>query len=162
MKTQGMDPQKVEEYLSEVPFEIRNAIKPLNNDKIWAILIALLKNEEMRFGEIKSALGTQSSGEIDRYLKQLTAAGLVEREARKVEELGDKERSYYCPTNLSRSLMSALFVSILPHPRVYRRDRMSVKREFVEYGGKDRASTIRYEKPEPGMKYGYVQRGVRI
>lgn len=162
MKAQGMDPQKVEEYLSEVPFEIRNAIKPLNNDKIWAILIVLLKNEEMRFGEIKSAFGTRSSGEIDRYLKQLTAAGLVEREARRVEELGDKERSVYCPTNLSRSLMNALFVSILPHPRVYRRERVSVKREFVEYSSKDRASAIGSEKPEPGMKYGYVQRGVRI
>jgi len=162
MKTQGMDPQKVEEYLSEIPFEIRNAIKPLNNDKIWAILIALLKNEEMRFGEIKSAFSTRSSGEIDRYLKQLTAAGLVEREARRVEELGDNERSYYCPTNLSRSLVNALFVSILPHPRVYRGGRMSVKREFVEYSSKDRASTVRYERSEPGMKYSYVQRGVRI
>ena len=49
-----MDRAKIEECLAEVPTEIRSAVRPLDNDKAWAIYILLLKQRQMRFNEIKN------------------------------------------------------------------------------------------------------------
>lgn len=111
-----MDPEKVSLYLAEVPFEIRNAIKPLSNDRAWAILIALLTNDNMRFNELKKAFGAESSGDIDRHLKLLIAAGLVEKRVMLFKEIDSVEKTSYYPTPLSKSLIKALFQNILIPP----------------------------------------------
>jgi DNA-binding HxlR family transcriptional regulator len=111
-----MDPEKVSLYLAEVPFEIRNAVKPLSNDKAWAILIALLANDNMRFNELKKAFGAESSGDIDRHLKLLTAAGLVEKRVKLFKDIDSVEKICYYPTPLSKSLIKALFENILIRP----------------------------------------------
>ena len=115
-----MDAEKIKEYLSEVPFEIRNAIKPLDNDKTWAILIALLKNERMRFTDLKSAFKTDSSGDIDRYLKLLITAGLIDLRVEVFKDITHTERSEYYPTEMSKSLIRALFRGILIQPEEHR------------------------------------------
>ncbi|NLM30458.1 MAG: hypothetical protein GX216_08565 [Methanomicrobiales archaeon] len=111
-----MDRTTIKGCLAEVPAEIREAVKPLNNDKAWAIYILLLKREQMRFNEIKKEFRARSSGDIDRYLKALVNAGLVSKRARVLDDLGDKERAYYSPTGLGKSLMHGLFESVLPQP----------------------------------------------
>lgn len=111
-----MDRTTIEECLAEVPAEIREAVRPLNNDKAWAIYILLLKRKQMRFNEIKKKFRARSSGDIDRYLKALVNAGLVSKRARVLDDLGDKERAYYSPTGLGKSLMRGLFEGILPQP----------------------------------------------
>ena len=112
-----MDRTKIEEYLAEVPAEIRDAVRPLDNDKAWAIYILLLKRKQMRFSEIKNEFNARSSGDIDRYLKALVNAGLVSKEARVLNELGNREKAYYSPTSLGKSLLHGLFQSILPQPQ---------------------------------------------
>lgn len=109
-----MDRAKIEECLAEVPAEIRSAVRPLDNDKAWAIYILLLKRRQMRFNEIKNEFSAKSPGEIDRYLKGLVNAGLISKEARRLSEVGDNEAAYYAPTDLGISLLSGLFQSILP------------------------------------------------
>ena len=111
-----METEKVNEYASEVPFEIRNAVRPLDNDKSWAILVALLKHDRMRFGELKETFNARSSGEIDRYLKALIAAGLVEKRAERFKDIGSAEKLFYYPTPLSKSLVKALFQGMLINP----------------------------------------------
>jgi|GEM_PF-2395755 len=112
-----MDRTKIEECLAEVPAEIRSAVRPLDNDKAWAIYILLLKRQQMRFNEIKNEFNVRSSGDVDRYLKGLVNAGLVSKEARWLSEAGDNEVAYYAPTDLGRSLLSGLFQSVLPQAR---------------------------------------------
>jgi len=112
-----MDRAKIEECLAEVPTEIRSAVRPLDNDKAWAIYILLLKQRQMRFNEIKNEFDVKSSGDVDRYLKGLVNAGLVSKEARRLGEAGDNEAAYYAPTDLGRSLLSGLFQSVLPQAR---------------------------------------------
>ncbi len=109
-----MDRAKIEECLAEVPAEIRSAVRPLDNDKAWAIYILLLKRRQMRFNEIKNEFSAKSPGDIDRYLKGLVNAGLISKEARRLSEVGDNEAAYYAPTDLGISLLSGLFQSIFP------------------------------------------------
>jgi len=111
-----MDRTTIKECLAEVPVEIREAVRPLNNDKAWAIYILLLKRKQMRFNEIKKEFRARSSGDIDRYLKALVNAGLISKRARVLDDLGDKERAYYSPTGLGKSLMRGLFEGVLPQP----------------------------------------------
>ena len=75
-----MDRAKIEECLAEVPAEIRSVVRPLDNDRAWAIYILLLKRRQMRFNEIKKEFSAKSPGDIDRYLKGLVTAGLVSKE----------------------------------------------------------------------------------
>lgn len=109
-----MDRAKIDECLAEVPAEIRSAVRPLDNDKAWAIYILLIKRRQMRFNEIKNEFGARSPGDIARYLKGLVNAGLISKEVRRLSEVGDNEATYYTPTDLGKSLLSGLFGSVLP------------------------------------------------
>jgi hypothetical protein len=113
-----MDQEVIDRYLLEVPFEIRNAIKPLDNDKSWAILIVLLKNGKMRFSDIKTTFKANSSGEINRYLNRLADGGLIEKYSMKFKDIGNAEKTYYRPTNLSKTLVNALFENLTLKPKV--------------------------------------------
>ncbi len=134
-----MDPEKVSLYLSEVPFEIRNAVKPLCNDKAWAILIAIMAKDNMRFNELKKTFGAESSGDIDRHLKLLIAAGLVERRVRLFKDIESPGKACYYPTPLSKSLIKALFEGILVQPQQSKSKRSS------QEGGTLDAGTAKYD-----------------
>lgn len=114
----GIDPEVVRIYSEKVPLEIRSAIAPLTSDKAWAVFAALLTHESMRFTDVKELFGTDSSGDITRYLKDLTIAGLIERYALTADAIGDKGRSVYATTVLGRSLMRGLYTSVLPQPKM--------------------------------------------
>lgn len=134
----GIDADVVRNYCRKVPPEIRDAIAPLSNDKAWAVFAALLTHESMSFTRIKALFRTDSSGDINRYLKALTTAGLIDRRAPTIDGIGDGTRSIYAPTALGRSLMRGLYSSVLPHPRmehVVSREYASVSlRRFGEHG----------------------------
>lgn len=146
-----LDRDAIERYLSEVPLEIRNAVKPLDNDKNWAIYIALLKHQQMRYKDIKEVFSATSSGDIDRHLKSLSAAGLIAKEARKIEELGDLEKSFYCPTVLGKSLVRALFKGVLPQPR-YKESSMAPL-FLVEKSYETHKSIYQLQLPEGRISY---------
>ncbi len=90
-----MDEYKMERYLAEVPYEIQDAIMSLSNKKNWAIFIALVKEGEKRFNEIKDQFGSDHSPEIDRALKVLIRGGLIEKVAHNPEEIGNAYKSFY-------------------------------------------------------------------
>ncbi|MBP2132816.1 DNA-binding HxlR family transcriptional regulator [Methanomicrobium sp. W14] len=115
-----MKDEAIEEYLSEIPLEIRNSLKPLAKDKAFAIYIAILKNEELKFNEIKKCFGTSSSGEIDRYLKELSRAGLVRRISKNMDDIGISEKSYYQSTNIGKKLIRGILEELLVKPNIER------------------------------------------
>lgn len=115
-----MDSAKVDEYLSEIPLEIRNSLKPLSKDKALAIYIAILKHDELKFNEIKKCFSTSSSGEINRYLKELSRAGLIKKSAKNITEIGIKEKACYQPTNMGKSLIRGVLGELLVKPNLKR------------------------------------------
>lgn len=132
----GMSADAIRIYSEKVPQEIRSAVAPLSNDKVWAVFAGILTHESISFGAIKNLFETESSGDITRHLKALTAAGLIERRAPTIDAVGNTARSVYVPTALGRSLMQGLFASVLPQPakgRVISREFLTVPiRRFKE------------------------------
>ncbi len=104
----------LERHISEVPAVIINATAPLGNRKAWAIFIALLERDEgLRFNQIRELFEAEPP-EIARTLKALTNAGLVARQARSLNDVGDAEASFYVPTTLGKALITALYRGLLP------------------------------------------------
>lgn len=106
----------VERQLSEVPSVIINATSPLGNKKAWAIYIALLQRDEgLRFNQIRDLFEAESP-EVSRALRALGNAGLIARQARTLDALGNAEASFYVPTTLGKALIAALYRGLLPSP----------------------------------------------
>lgn len=106
----------LERHLSEVPSIIINATSPLGNKKAWAIYIALLQRDEgLRFNQIRDLFEAEPP-EIARALRALGNAGLIARQARTLDDLGNAEASFYVPTTLGKALIAALYQGLLPSP----------------------------------------------
>lgn len=99
--------------LSEIPSEVFDAISPLTNKNSQAIFIALLKNEQMRFGEIKELFQVKNSEEVNHPLKSLVKAGLVSKKAEYIEDIGENEIAIYCPTFMGKSVMRSLYRGVM-------------------------------------------------
>ena len=109
-----MDKCVVDQYLAEVPYQVRLAVKPLSNDKSWAILIALLKDGDMRFSNIKRKFGADSSGDVDRILKQLIQSGLISKQATNYDEIFDNAKSMYSATPIGAAVVHSLNRALSP------------------------------------------------
>jgi DNA-binding transcriptional ArsR family regulator len=88
----------IEEQISEIPSQLRRAIKALSEDARLAIIIILLKNGEMTFSELSRAL-TMSSSNLTHHLKKLTQAALIENFFQRKENT--EEYSFYRATLLA-------------------------------------------------------------
>lgn len=108
-----LDKEVMNSLLSEVPSEVFDAISPLSNKNSQAIFIALLKNERMRFGQIKELFHVTNSEEINHPLKSLVKAGLVAKKAEFFEEIGETEKAVYCSTYLGKSVMRSLYKGVM-------------------------------------------------
>ena len=104
----------LEQHISKIPSVIINATAPLGNQKAWAIFIALLERDEgLRFNQIRELFEAEPP-EVARALKVLTNAGLVSRQARSLDDVGNAEASFYVPTTLGKTLIAALYRGLLP------------------------------------------------
>jgi DNA-binding MarR family transcriptional regulator len=104
----------LERQLSEVPSVIINATAPLGNRKAWAIYIALLQRDEgLRFNQIRDLFEAEPP-EVSRALKALSNAGLIARQVRSLDDVGNTEASFYVPTTLGKALIAALYRGLLP------------------------------------------------
>lgn len=104
----------LERHISRVPSVIINATAPLGNRKAWAIFITLLERDDgLRFNQIRE-LFEADPPEISRALKGLTNAGLIARQARSLDNIGNTEASFYVPTTLGKALITALYRGLLP------------------------------------------------
>lgn len=110
-----MDRSVIEQYLAEVPYQVRLAVKPLSNDKSWAILIALLKDGDMRFSNIKRKFRADSSGDIDRILKQLIQSGLITNQVSNYDEIFDNTKSMYSATPIGAAVVHSLNRALSPN-----------------------------------------------
>jgi len=108
-----LDKDIMNSFLSEVPSEVFDAISPLSNKNSQAIFIALLKNEQMRFGELKSLFKTVHSEDINHPLKSLVKAGIVSKKAEFLEDIGETEIAIYHPSYLGKSVMRSLYKGVM-------------------------------------------------
>ncbi|MHB8163590.1 MAG: hypothetical protein ACYDDV_04465 [Methanoregula sp.] len=108
-----LDKDVVNSLLSEVPSVVFDAIAPLSNKNSQVIFIALLKNEQMRFGDIKQLFHIKNSEEINHPLKSLVKAGLVSKKAEYLDDIGDSEIAVYCPTFMGKSMMRSLYKGVM-------------------------------------------------
>lgn len=98
-------------YLNKIPREIRNSIKQLNNDKNWAIYLALMFEGRQSFTELKEAFGANSN-EISRALDALSDGGLISNRVEKMSGIGNQNKYLYYSTTHGRKLLNCLFETI--------------------------------------------------
>ena len=98
----------IEEQISEIPSQLRHAIKALSIDARLAIVVTLLKNEEMTFSELSRSL-KMSSSNLTHHLKKLTQAALIENFFQRKED--SEEYSFYRATLLAEDFLKNILRS---------------------------------------------------
>jgi DNA-binding MarR family transcriptional regulator len=106
-----MDEAKMDVYLNKIPREIRHSIKQLNNDKNWAIYLALMFEGRKSFSELREEFGANSN-EINRALDALSDGGLISNRIDKMSNIGNQRKYLYYSTNHGRKLLNCLFDTI--------------------------------------------------
>lgn len=99
------------ELLGKVPFEIRNAVRALDCDMNWAILILLIEDGPVRVSKIAMAIGLSKPHDYKSmrpYTNALKSSGLIEEYSETLRDMGDPEYSYYRATETARRMMIAL------------------------------------------------------
>jgi DNA-binding HxlR family transcriptional regulator len=108
-----LDKDVMDSLLSEIPSEVFDTISPLSNKNSQAIFIALLKNEQMRFGQIKELFHVTNSEDINHPLKSLVKAGLVAKKAEYLDDIGETEKAVYSSTFMGKSVMRSLYKGVM-------------------------------------------------
>lgn len=108
-----MDEQVVQQYLDQVPAEIREAVMELDTPQKWAIYIALTVDGEKYFNELKKQFNANPNT-IDKNLKSLVAGGLVAKKVKQLGDIGNTNKTYYTSTRLGEKLLAGLYDVILP------------------------------------------------
>ena len=93
--------EKYKKYLEDIPIELRITVSRLRDYKRWAVYNALFKKGKMSFSEIKD-LFEDDPEETERVLKDLKAARLISKFVERVEDLGDREKTYYEVTEFGK------------------------------------------------------------
>lgn len=112
-----MDKEVVEKYASEVPIELRNAVKALSDDKKWAVFVALVKEGEKNFNNLK-VLFRAHPEELSRVLKSLKSAGLIRKYVFSLEDVGKVQKTFYEPTEFGKAFLESLYFSIMPKKEI--------------------------------------------
>ncbi len=112
-----MDKEVVEKYASEVPIELRNAVKALSDDRKWAVFVVLVKEGEKNFNNLK-ALFRAHPQELSRILKSLKSAGLIRRYVFSLEDVEKVQKTFYEPTEFGKEFLESLYFSIMPKKEI--------------------------------------------
>jgi DNA-binding HxlR family transcriptional regulator len=108
-----MDEHTVQQYLDQVPVEIREAVMELDTPYKWAIYIALTVDGDKYFNQLKKEFKANPKTLTD-SLKSLVASGLVDRKVKQLVEIGDTNKNYYTTTKLGEKLLANLYEVVLP------------------------------------------------
>lgn len=111
-----------------VPMEMTRLLLALSDDKSVDIVAALLRRGDMRFGEIKSMFGLNSSS-LSSKLKKLQNGGLVVNFYARGDNFG---HSYYKATEISKLLFDSLYRII------YEPDAVEFTRQEIDSGPSDK------------------------
>lgn len=99
----------IAKQISEIPSQLRRAIKALSEDARLAVVVVLLKNGEMTFSELSRIL-EMSSSNLTHHLKKLTQAALIENFFQRKE--GSEEYSFYRATLLAEDFTRNMLNSL--------------------------------------------------
>ena len=113
-KLRGESMENLEEFLADVPMEVRHSLRALRDDKRWAVFTVLIRKGKLNFNQIKNLLKAHPQ-EITRILKDLKAAGLIKKFVESAEDLGVREKTYYEPSLFGRELFETL-IGIFGYP----------------------------------------------
>jgi DNA-binding transcriptional ArsR family regulator len=141
----GTDNSIISQYAGEIPKDVKNVIKALNDDNRVAIIVALMKNSRMTFTELKKLFDIAPSS-MTYHLSILQDGGLVHHY---LEKPSEGSYSYYATTELVETVLGALYDNIMmtpitkfetpPQPKIEELQKFEQK-EF------DIASTIRLRR----------------
>lgn len=96
----------IEEYIKEVPEDVKEAIKALSDDTRLAIVVALLKHGEFTFSQLMETLRVNSSV-LSHHLKSLINASLIKNYYAKKPE--SEEYSFYDLTSYGEQFMRSVY-----------------------------------------------------
>jgi len=102
-------------YLDEIPVEIREAVSELSSAQRWAVFLAILK-EDRYFNELKRELGI-SAEQLDNILRRLVTGGLVYKEMESPAGMGDRKKIRYTIAPFGKILVRSLLEGFLPASR---------------------------------------------
>ncbi len=96
---------KIEDYASQIPIEIKKAVKALGNDIRCAIVVDLIHEGELTFTQLKNDLDIEP-GLLSNHLKILMDGAIVEHYYR--HEFGNEQFSYYGLTFFGRDFIRGI------------------------------------------------------
>ncbi|NMB79583.1 MAG: hypothetical protein GYA23_10885 [Methanomicrobiales archaeon] len=108
-----MDEHAMQQYLDQVPVEIREAIMELDTPPKWAVYIALTVDGDKYFNQLKKEFKANPKTLTD-ILKSLVASGLVDRKVKQLVDAGDTNKNYYTTTKMGEKLLMNLYEVVLP------------------------------------------------
>jgi len=99
--------------MARLPSEVRRAIKTLQDDRRWDLLLMLSENGELSFSGIQQEMNL-SSPNLTYHLQSLQESALVENFFKKVENVDS--HSFYRVTEFGQRLIDSLFKILSPGP----------------------------------------------
>jgi DNA-binding HxlR family transcriptional regulator len=106
--------RKIEDYVNEVPEEIRRAIRGLDSDYRTAIFVALYKHGELSFSELQKML-EMDKAMLNYHLGVLVESALVHHYYK--HELGTEKYSFYNITTYGQGFLEILSQVLRPSPQ---------------------------------------------
>jgi len=104
---------KIEDYVKEVPEEIRHAIRGLDSDYRTAIFVALYKHGELSFSELQKTLKIDKAM-LNYHLGKLIESALIHHYYK--HELGTEKYSFYNVTPFGQNFVEILSEFLTPQP----------------------------------------------
>lgn len=114
------------DYIREIPKELRRAIGGFDNDIRLGVFLALMKHGELSFSELSEKLGMRKDkAKLIFHLGKLTESALVKHYYR--HQLGNERYSFYSHTKLGENLWKNIVDSLRPPPPVMNMEESSGK-----------------------------------
>lgn len=118
-------------YVNDIPEEVRLTIASMNNPIRQAILVLLVRNNELSFSNLLEELGINKV-KLNFHLKNLFSSALIDHYYR--HEVGNPQYSYYSVTPLGTRVLFSLIDSFVPPtPLLEKFDQQIVTSEYTDY-----------------------------
>lgn len=100
---------KIDEYASQVPVEVKKAVKALGHDARCAIVVDLARRGELTFTQLKDDLDIDT-GLLSNHLRILMDGAIVEHYYK--HELWNEQYSYYGLTQFGKDFLRGILESL--------------------------------------------------
>lgn len=100
-----MNLSKIDEYASQIPIEIKKAVKSFGNDVRCAIVVDLIGKDELTFTQLKDDLDIEPAL-LSNHLKILMDGAIVQHYYK--HEFGNEQYSYYGLTLFGKDFLRGI------------------------------------------------------